>query len=227
MASLADDVLERIFKRSDENRLLSVRLRSGQQKVLYRGDLVSGAILASIVQRAKERPSTARFNPAARRALAQDLLDAVTEEFREGEVLPPDDAAEEWLKLLDHHPEQVVGVSSFGGAGRRKNGSSTRSSRHRSAAPFAQLFYGNVTRLFGIETEYGIGRDDLDTMDPVVESMELVRAISRVRSSGDGIMPAKIRTKMHGGFGYRVWRRTRKSPNSRPSMRIAHFRFTR
>ena len=44
---------------------------------------------------------------------AQDLLDAVQEEYREGEMLPPDDAAEEWLKLLDHHPEQVVGVSSF------------------------------------------------------------------------------------------------------------------
>jgi Pup amidohydrolase len=31
-------------------------------------------------------------------------------------------------------------------------------------------------RLFGIETEYGITRDDLAEMDPVVESMELVRA---------------------------------------------------
>jgi proteasome accessory factor A len=31
-------------------------------------------------------------------------------------------------------------------------------------------------RLFGLETEYGITRDDLDQMDPVVESMELVRA---------------------------------------------------
>ncbi|WP_447861838.1 proteasome accessory factor PafA2 family protein [Nitrospira calida] len=31
-------------------------------------------------------------------------------------------------------------------------------------------------RLFGIETEYGITRADLDTVDPVVESMELVRA---------------------------------------------------
>jgi len=31
-------------------------------------------------------------------------------------------------------------------------------------------------RLFGIETEYGIARDDLEQMDPVVESMELVRA---------------------------------------------------
>jgi proteasome-associated ATPase len=114
MASLAQDVIERIFRKSDENRLLSIRLRSGQQKVLYRGDLVSGAILASIVQRAKEK-AIDRTIQSGRQAglLQQDLFDAVTEEFREGEVLPPDDAAEEWLKLLDHHPEQVVGISSF------------------------------------------------------------------------------------------------------------------
>lgn len=31
-------------------------------------------------------------------------------------------------------------------------------------------------RLFGIETEYGITRDDVEVVDPVVESMELVRA---------------------------------------------------
>lgn len=114
MASLAQEVIERIFRKTDENRLLSVRLRSGQQKVLYRGDLVSGAILASIVQRAKEKAIDRTIQsgrPAA--LLEQDLFDAVTAEFREGEVLPPDDAAEEWLKLLDHHPEQVIGISSF------------------------------------------------------------------------------------------------------------------
>ena len=33
-----------------------------------------------------------------------------------------------------------------------------------------------MTRLFGIETEYGITRDDVDQLDPVIESMELVRA---------------------------------------------------
>jgi proteasome accessory factor A len=31
-------------------------------------------------------------------------------------------------------------------------------------------------RLFGLETEYGITRDDLEAPDPVAESMELVRA---------------------------------------------------
>ncbi len=91
-----------------------MRLRNGQSRVLYRGDLVSGAILSSIVQRAKEKTidRTIRGNETAG-LLTQDLLEAVTEEFSEGEMLPPDDAAEEWLKLLDHHPEQVVGISSL------------------------------------------------------------------------------------------------------------------
>ena len=34
----------------------------------------------------------------------------------------------------------------------------------------------NPVRLFGIETEYGIAREDSQTADPVVESMELVRS---------------------------------------------------
>ncbi|MDO8355275.1 MAG: AAA family ATPase [Nitrospirota bacterium] len=115
-ADLVEHALSAVFSRNDENRLLSIRLRSGQNKVLYRSDLVSGAILASIVQRAKEQ--------AIERVIAaggsdqggmtlDDLVNSVHAEFREGEMLPPDDAAEEWLKLLDHHPEQVVGVSSF------------------------------------------------------------------------------------------------------------------
>lgn len=114
VASLVEDIVESIFQRTADNRLLSIRMRSGQSKVLYRGDLVSGAILASIVQRAKEKAIDRTIQtgqPAG--LLARDLLDSVSEEFREGEMLPPDDAAEEWLKLLDHHPEQVIGVSSF------------------------------------------------------------------------------------------------------------------
>ena len=114
VVSLVEDIIETIFRRTEETRLLSIRLRSGQSTVLYRGDLVSGAILASIVQRAKEKAidrTVQSGQPAG--LLEEDLRVAVSEEFREGDMLPPDDAAEEWLKLLDHHPEQVVGISSF------------------------------------------------------------------------------------------------------------------
>jgi proteasome-associated ATPase len=113
---LVEHALSAIFLRTDENRLLSIRLRSGQNKVLYRSDLISGAILASIVQRAKEQAIDRMI--AGGRAeqggmTLDDLMNSVHAEFREGEMLPPDDASEEWLKLLDHHPEQVVGISSF------------------------------------------------------------------------------------------------------------------
>ncbi len=114
VVALVEDIIEAIFRRTEETRLLSIRLRSGQSTVLYRGDLVSGAILASIVQRAKEKAIDRTVQsglPAG--LLEEDLRLAVSEEFREGDMLPPDDAAEEWLKLLDHHPEQVVGISSF------------------------------------------------------------------------------------------------------------------
>ena len=115
-ADLIDHALSAIFSRVDENRLLSIRLRSGQNKILYRGDLISGAILSSVVQRAKERAidrmiAAGTDEPGG--MTLDDLVSSVHAEFREGEMLPPDDAAEEWLKLLDHHPEQVVGVSSF------------------------------------------------------------------------------------------------------------------
>jgi proteasome-associated ATPase len=84
--------------------------------VLYRSDLISGAILASIVQRAKEQAidrMIAAGGGEQSGMTLDDLVSSVHAEFREGEMLPPDDAAEEWLKLLDLPPEQVVGVSSF------------------------------------------------------------------------------------------------------------------
>jgi len=115
-ADLIEHALSAVFSRIDENRLLSIRLRNGQNKVLYRGDLISGAILASIVQRAKEQAidrMIAAGGPEQGGMTLDDLVSSVHSEFREGEMLPPDDAAEEWLKLLDHHPEQVVGISPF------------------------------------------------------------------------------------------------------------------
>ncbi len=113
--ALVDLLVERLFSRTDSNRLLGVRLRNGHTKVLYRGDMVSGAILAAIVQRAKEKAVDRSLNGQSSNAgiSETDLLTAIDDEYREGEVLPPDDAAEEWLKLLDHRPDQVVGISSF------------------------------------------------------------------------------------------------------------------
>ena len=113
---LIEHAIDRIFRGTDENRVLSIRLRNGRREVLYRSDLLSGAIIAGIVRRAKERAIERTIvgkGTTSDGINFTDLLEAITAEYREGEIFPPDDSAEEWLKLLDHHPDQVVGISSF------------------------------------------------------------------------------------------------------------------
>jgi len=73
-------------------------------------------VLAGIVRRAKERAIERAIQAGDEDHSGLTLEDAViatNEEFKESEIFPPDDSAEEWLKLLDYQPDQVVGVSSF------------------------------------------------------------------------------------------------------------------
>ena len=111
-AALVQAGLEELFAKSDEARFLEVSLRSGRQEVLYRGDLTSGAIIASVVSRAKEmaiKRAIANSDPDGG-ICSEDLRLAARAEYRENEVFPPSDSVEDWLKLLDYEPENVVKV---------------------------------------------------------------------------------------------------------------------
>src|SRR5204863_9794922 len=50
---LVTRLVELAFSHRDENKFLGITLRSGKRETLFRGDLISGAIIASIVERAK------------------------------------------------------------------------------------------------------------------------------------------------------------------------------
>jgi proteasome-associated ATPase len=111
-AALVQAGLDELFAKSDEARFLEVSLRSGRQEVLYRGDLTSGAIIASVVSRAKEmaiKRAIANSDPDGG-ICSEDLRRAARAEYRENEVFPPSDSVEDWLKLLDYEPENVVKV---------------------------------------------------------------------------------------------------------------------
>lgn len=110
---LITEVVDEMFRESSENRFLEVALRSGRRDILYRGHLCSGAIIESIVQRAKES--------AMKRAIADpdtdtgitldDLMDSLNAEYSENDIFPPTEATEDWLKLLDYDPVNVVKVT--------------------------------------------------------------------------------------------------------------------
>ncbi len=111
LIALAVDAL---FDTSEKNRIIEVRLRSSRRETLYRKDLVNGAIISSIVERAKEKAIKRAIAGEAEGIRKEDLLEAMTEEYKEGEILPPTDILEDWLMLIDHDPENVVGISPFG-----------------------------------------------------------------------------------------------------------------
>ena len=87
-------------------------LRSGGTTRLYWKDLVSGALLSSLVERAKSF--------AIRRAietgnhdlglLLSDFTNAVDAEYKENEIFPKSDLVEDWLMLIDQAPENVADV---------------------------------------------------------------------------------------------------------------------
>src|ERR1700736_1204295 len=116
IGAAVDKLIERFvdwqFTRRDENKFLEVTLRSGRKEILYRSDLISGAIIASIVERAKAT--------AIKRAIAtqqeegireMDLHLAFDAEYTENDIFPTTDITEDWLKLIDYDPENVVKIA--------------------------------------------------------------------------------------------------------------------
>jgi proteasome-associated ATPase len=111
-----DDIIAQLidaqFSQREENRFLEVTLRSGRHEYLHRGDLVSGAIIAGIVERAKETAiKRAISSPEPTGLSVADFLEALKTEYKQNDIFPPNDITEDWLKLVDYDPENVVNLS--------------------------------------------------------------------------------------------------------------------
>jgi proteasome-associated ATPase len=111
---LIDKLIDLQFSPRDENRFLSITLRSGKKETLYRGDLISGAIIASIVERAKSLAIKRAIASAQEEGISlDDLRASLDAEYLENDIFPPGDLTEDWLQLIDHDPENVVKVAPF------------------------------------------------------------------------------------------------------------------
>src|SRR5690349_10338435 len=100
------------FTRRDENKFLEVTLRSGRKETLYRSDLISGAIIASIVERAKAIAIKRAIGTQQDEGIREtDLQLAFNAEYAENDIFPATDITEDWLKLIDYDPENVVKIS--------------------------------------------------------------------------------------------------------------------
>jgi proteasome-associated ATPase len=109
---LIEKLIDLQFSHRDENRFITITLRSGKKDTLYRGDLVSGAMIASIVERAKGIAIKRAIASAEEEGISlDDLRASLDAEYLENDIFPPGDMTEDWLQLIDHDPENVVKVS--------------------------------------------------------------------------------------------------------------------
>lgn len=115
-AAARDEVLDLtvdyLWRRDTETSFLEVFYKSGGVETLHWRDLVSGALLRSVVERAKDfairRSIDLRSDTEG--VTLDDLREAVRLEYKENEIFPKSDAQEDWLKLLDCEPENVATV---------------------------------------------------------------------------------------------------------------------
>src|SRR5207244_11105037 len=93
------------FDRRDENKFLEVTLRSGRKETLYRSDLISGAIIASIVERAKAIAIKRAIGTQQDEGIREtDLQLAFNAEYAENDIVPAADITVGWVRLMDYAP---------------------------------------------------------------------------------------------------------------------------
>src|SRR5881394_755620 len=108
-SELARAMVQVHYARSEENQFLEVVYRSGKRDILYRGDLASGAIIAAVVERAKSLAIKRAIDTKQETHLTrEDLLAALQREYQENDLFPSTDVTEDWLKLTDFDPDNVI-----------------------------------------------------------------------------------------------------------------------
>jgi len=111
-AALIESGLAHIFRKAPETEFIEVYTRSGGVETLHFSDLLSGALVVSVVERAKDYAIKRAIDvKSSNEGVGQsDLIRAIDTEFKENEIFPKTDTLEDWLKLLDYEPENVVTV---------------------------------------------------------------------------------------------------------------------
>lgn len=109
---LIEGAVAHLWSKTKQTEFLKVFMKNGSTETLYFKDMVSGALLKSVVDRAKDY--------AIKRAIAspekdhgimlEDLVLSIDREYSENEIFPKSDTMEDWLQLLDQAPENVASV---------------------------------------------------------------------------------------------------------------------
>jgi proteasome-associated ATPase len=109
--------VDRMYAPSDENRFLEVTYASGDKETLYFKDFNSGAMIENIVRRAKKEAIKRFLSMGEKGIKAEDLHQAIRDEFKENEDLPNTTNPDDWARISGKKGERIVYVRTLLGDG--------------------------------------------------------------------------------------------------------------
>jgi len=118
--SMISTTVEAMYSLSEENRFLEVTYANGDKEVLYFKDFASGAMIESVVRRAKKLALKRYIAGGQKGIMVDDLLTAVREEFKENEDLPNTTNPDDWAKIAGKKGERIVYVKPLMGETKEK-----------------------------------------------------------------------------------------------------------
>jgi proteasome-associated ATPase len=108
--AMVTTTVDAMYARSEENRFLEVTYASGDHQVLYFHDFASGAMIESVVRRAKKLALKRYIGAGEKGVRREDLLAALREEFKENEDLPNTSNPDDWAKIAGRKGERIVHI---------------------------------------------------------------------------------------------------------------------
>ena len=112
--------VEEMYSLEEENRFLEVTYANGDKEILYFKDFASGAMIESVVRRAKKLALKRYIQTSEKGINLDDLLSAVREEFKENEDLPNTTNPDDWAKIAGKKGERIVYVKPLMGEAKEK-----------------------------------------------------------------------------------------------------------
>ncbi|MGH7299427.1 MAG: proteasome ATPase [Candidatus Rokuibacteriota bacterium] len=112
--------IEEMYSLEEENRFLEVTYANGDKEILYFKDFASGAMIESVVRRAKKLALKRYIQTSEKGIKVEDLLNAVREEFKENEDLPNTTNPDDWAKIAGKKGERIVYVKPLMGETKEK-----------------------------------------------------------------------------------------------------------
>lgn len=107
---LAGEAVRVMYAETKETEFLEVTYQDGQKEVLHFRDFASGAMVASVVDRAKTAAIKDELAGTGEGITLEHLLRAVAEEFKENEDLPNTSNPDDWARISGKKGERIAHV---------------------------------------------------------------------------------------------------------------------